>query len=121
MSPLALAKRDAYAPAMADSMAAAARMKQQQQQLPQTQQQQRGGGLGTAAPRAAGSTFGSMGTGFYGHPTPAVAQPGDLFSPNAVAVAVARRPTELIYLCEMPAWTYQRPSLSGLDLVTVRL
>ncbi|GIL70922.1 hypothetical protein Vretimale_4032 [Volvox reticuliferus] len=111
MSPLALAKREAYTPIMTETMAAASRLKQQQQQ---SQSHHRGSGVGGVGARGSVST----GSISYGHPTPAVAQPGDLFSPNAVAVAVARRPTELIYLCEMPAWTYQRPSLSGLDLIT---
>ncbi|EFJ45468.1 gamma tubulin interacting protein [Volvox carteri f. nagariensis] len=112
LSPLALAKRESYTAAMTDTMAAAARLKQQQ-----PQSHQRVSGMTTSGPRGTATSIGSAGTSSYGHPTPAVAQPGDLFSPNAVAVALARRPTELVYLCDMPQWTYQRPSLSGLDLI----
>ncbi|GLC59399.1 hypothetical protein PLESTB_001482000 [Pleodorina starrii] len=111
MSPLALAKKESYTPAMTDTMAARLKHQQQQQQA-----QQRGVGLGP--PRLSGTPLGTAASSSYNHPVPAVPQPGDLFSPNAVAMALARRPTELIYLCELSSWTYQRSSLSGLDLIT---
>ncbi|GFR43942.1 hypothetical protein Agub_g5081, partial [Astrephomene gubernaculifera] len=95
-SPLYLARRDSYTPAMSETMAAASRA--------QVYRSSNVSGGGLRGPGA-------------GYPTPAIAQPGDLFNPEAVRQAVSRRPTELQYLCEVPAWMHQRPSLCGMDLI----
>ncbi len=50
---------------------------------------------------------------------PAVAQPGDLFDPRAVSNAQNMHPTSHSYLCGAAEWEYQRPSLTGLDLLQV--
>ncbi|KAG2453505.1 hypothetical protein HYH02_001725 [Chlamydomonas schloesseri] len=95
MSPLTLSKREAYTPAMSDSMAAASRA--------------------TAGPGPAAQP--PRGPGGSGRPSLPVPNPRDLFSPKAVEEAMQQRPSELQYLCELPRWTYARPSLTGLDLI----
>ncbi|KAG2498904.1 hypothetical protein HYH03_003095 [Edaphochlamys debaryana] len=97
-SPLTLARRDAYTPAMTDTMAALSRSQAQ-----------------TSSQRSPGA--GPRGPGAFGGLAPAVPLPGDLFNRNAVAAAVARRPTDLQYLCEPHAWEHQRPALTGIDLI----
>ncbi len=97
MSPLTLSKREAYTPAMSDSMAAASRA--------------------SAGPGPVHPPRGPGGAG--GRPGLPVPNPRDLFSPKAVEEAMQQRPNELQYLCELPRWTYARPSLTGLDLIMV--
>ncbi|KAG2439312.1 hypothetical protein HXX76_004671 [Chlamydomonas incerta] len=97
MSPLTLSKREAYTPAMSDSMAAASRA--------------------TAGPAAAQPPRGPGGGAGSARPSLPVPNPRDLFSPRAVEEAMRQRPNELQYLCELPRWTYARPSLTGLDLI----